>query len=369
MSTITKEFTKEQLIEKLQHRIAVAGKYPDIEGAQLDAAIFKIALASLEAEPVAWLLSGGGAKNDVRFDSSNAYADPLREVTPLYRHAQPAQTGVDDDVRNIIGLLETYEWAEHCTETVLGSRLEAEITRLVGSAQPAPVVQENSDPRDAFEAAFPMPKHAQRCGDGYAVTSYGAWTAYEFVKKWEGWNACRAAMLQGAEHVSNRDELPLGYLQGHKDGLEWAAQLAEANHPQTGDWLYDDPIALAEAIRKGPDMPELKSAFADEDDNFYSWFGRFWLENYQQNNYTTSAKQMLGTMAEFAFRAGRESATQAGNSPVIPDGWQLVPVEPTPDMREAYHQAQAEYEDADGLWCPDHQWQAMLAAAPQQERK
>ncbi|EIT9562533.1 DUF551 domain-containing protein [Escherichia coli] len=89
-------------------------------------------------------------------------------------------------------------------------------------------------------------------------------------------NACRAAMLQSdgtltnegtmqlsgnseqIEPVSNRDELPLDYLQGHKDGLEWAAQLAEANHPQTGDWLYDDPIDLARAIRKGPDMPTVQ---------------------------------------------------------------------------------------------------------------
>lgn len=90
-------------------------------------------------------------------------------------------------------------------------------------------------------------------------------------------NACRAAMLQSdgtltnegtmqlsgnseqIEPVSNRDELPLDYLQGHKDGLEWAAQLAEANHPQTGDWLYDDPIDLARAIRKGPDMPTVQA--------------------------------------------------------------------------------------------------------------
>ena len=68
-----------------------------------------------------------------------------------------------------------------------------------------------------------------------------------------------------------------------------------------------------------PQLPQ--PAVVDADDNFYSWFGRFWLENYQQNNYTTSAKQMLGTMAEFAYRAGRESAALAGNSPVIPDGW------------------------------------------------
>lgn len=61
-----------------------------------------------------------------------------------------------------------------------------------------------------------------------------------------------------AEPVSDRDEFSLDYLQGNKDGLEWAAQLAEANHPQTGDWLYDDPIELARAIRKGPDMPTVQ---------------------------------------------------------------------------------------------------------------
>lgn len=70
-------------------------------------------------------------------------------------------------------------------------------------------------------------------------------------------NAFRAATLHD-EPVSNSDELPLDYLQGHKDGLEWAAQQAEANHPQTGDWLYDDPIELARAIRKGPDMPTVQ---------------------------------------------------------------------------------------------------------------
>lgn len=58
--------------------------------------------------------------------------------------------------------------------------------------------------------------------------------------------------------------LPLDYLQGHKDGLEWAAQLAEANHPETGDWLYDDPIELAKAIRKGPDVLPAQPAVDSE---------------------------------------------------------------------------------------------------------
>ncbi|MBY8618033.1 DUF551 domain-containing protein [Escherichia coli] len=177
MSTIAREFTKEQLQQIIETDHVQCGEA---------SALARIALASLEAEPVAWLLSGGGAKNNVSFDSGNAYADPLREVTPLY------------------------------------------------TAPPAPVsVPAAMEIDDDFDSAF---EH------GKAV----------------GWNAYRAAMLQ-AEPVSNSDELPLDYLQGHKDGLEWAAQLAEANHPQTGDWLYDDPIDLARAIRKGPDMPTVQA--------------------------------------------------------------------------------------------------------------
>lgn len=96
----------------------------------------RIALASLEAEPVAWLLSGGGAKNNVSFDSGNAYADPLREVTPLY------------------------------------------------TAPPAPVsVPAAMEMDDDFDSAF---EH------GKAV----------------GWNAYRAAMLQGAEPVTTAYKLP-----------------------------------------------------------------------------------------------------------------------------------------------------------------
>ena len=73
-----------------------------------------------------------------------------------------------------------------------------------------------------------------------------------------------ASMALAAMDSSESVELPLDYLQGHKDGLEWASQLAEANHPETGDWLYDDPIELAKAIRKGPDMPPVQPAADSE---------------------------------------------------------------------------------------------------------
>ncbi|MDM3181993.1 DUF551 domain-containing protein [Citrobacter sp. Cf098] len=94
----------------------------------------------------------------------------------------------------------------------------------------------------------------------------------------------RAAMLQG-EPVSQPDELPMDYLQGHKDGLEWAARLAEANHPQTGDWLYDDPLELAKAIRKGPDMPaQPVQGWIPCSERMPEEIGRYWCYVEEQNS-------------------------------------------------------------------------------------
>ncbi|EEP0996446.1 DUF551 domain-containing protein [Salmonella enterica] len=132
-----------------------------------------------------------------------------------------------------------------------GYAMAKEVNKLLGrTAPPAPVVpvEMNSD-----KAWGELKISAEDCQ---------AWS--------EGWNACRAAMLQGAEPVSNHDELALYYLQGQNDGLEWAAQLAEANHPLTGDWLYDDPLELAKAIRKGPDMPEFAGSSPVTPDSWIS---------------------------------------------------------------------------------------------------
>ncbi|BBA61441.1 hypothetical protein ECTOK1_C12390 [Escherichia coli] len=194
MSTITRELAK--LFRKITNSEIDAEGNAHVVLSPADSLLInnaRIALASLEAEPVAWAHRLINKRNGV--------------VHPW-----------------------VYGSAEACPSE--GDIFNIEVMPLY-TAPPAPVsVPAAMEIDDDFDSAF---EH------GKAV----------------GWNAYRAAMLQ-AEPVSNSDELPLDYLQGHKDGLEWAAQLAEANHPQTGDWLYDDPIDLARAIRKGPDMPTVQ---------------------------------------------------------------------------------------------------------------
>ncbi len=122
---------------------------------------------------------------------------------------------------------------------------------LYRHAQPVPVV-----PEDISGIIERFQYQADHLSEWHHIDEHSCkFNRRDLVTALEFMNSCRAAMLQGAEPVSNHDELALYYLQGQKDVLEWAAQLAEANHPLTGDWLYDDPLELAKAIRKGPDMP------------------------------------------------------------------------------------------------------------------
>ncbi|EAX2029201.1 hypothetical protein F2E10_08905 [Salmonella enterica] len=58
-----------------------------------------------------------------------------------------------------------------------------------------------------------------------------------------------------------------------------------------------------------------------------------------------------------------EGTKPAGNSPVVPDGWQLVPKEPTEAMNKAGWAAINEHDAINPTY------RAMLAAAPQQEVK
>lgn len=114
MSTITRELAK--LFRKITNSEIDAEGNAHVVLSPADSLLInnaRIALASLEAEPVAWLLSGGGAKNNVSFDSGNAYADPLREVTPLYT-APPAPVAVPECFKRLLhhayGMTMGHDW-------------------------------------------------------------------------------------------------------------------------------------------------------------------------------------------------------------------------------------------------------------------
>lgn len=206
MTTITKE-----RLLKIQHWRETYGADSNVMLPAEEAEdLARIALASLEAEKGADPVVFTDERNLHHIargrETSLIWGKQNQEVgdIPLYRHAQPVPVVPED----ISGIIERFQYqADHLSEWHHIDEHSCKVNR-----------------RDLV-------------------------TALEFM------NSCRAAMLQGAEPVSNHDELALYYLQGQKDGLEWAAQLAEANHPLTGDWLYDDPLELAKAIRKGPDMP------------------------------------------------------------------------------------------------------------------
>lgn len=157
-----------------------------------------------------------------------------------------------------------------------------------------------------------------------------------------------ARMVLAAMDSSESVELPLDYLQGHKDGLEWAAKLAEANHPETGDWLYDDPIELAKAIRKGPDMPPAQPVADSEPVAVIDLANLDYLLSGADADVWPPEREEMGDV--LLYRHAQQ--------PVIPDGYVMVPKEPTEEM------LQASYREA-SVYSPTA-YRAMIAAAPQE---
>lgn len=229
--------------------------------------------AERDSEPVAWLLSGGEAKNVVCFDSGNAHADPLREVTPLYRHAQQAPER--DQVRS-----EHAEWSQatfgnvgpvgplkHLSKEALEAAAEpgdlsewadmqfllwdaqrragitdeqitqAMIEKLVVNKQREWPEPNDGEPRLHIKSQ-PAPVLPDEMPCGGAADDYH--DGYQ-----DGWNACRAAMLQD-EPVTTANKLPPNSFTD--DELEG---MAHGNNPQSN--AYRELLAYR---RNSPVIPD-----------------------------------------------------------------------------------------------------------------
>ncbi|HIF0827515.1 TPA: hypothetical protein ACXYP5_005335 [Klebsiella pneumoniae] len=132
--------------------------------------------------------------------------------------------------------------------------------------------------------------------------------------------ASALARIALAAMDSETVEMPLDYLQGHKDGLEWAARLAEANHPDTGDWLYDDPIELSKAIRKGTDMPPAQPV-ADSDPVAY--IGERMLEDLTEG-YRSCGRVWPYIKDELSGESRIPLYRHAHPAPIVPEEWTIA---------------------------------------------
>lgn len=131
------ELTKEQLIEEAKLKIAIAKCHPNSGMAQVEGELFKIALASLEAEPVAWkatftqinhecntftLMNSDKAEIE-RWVRLHKVGDFRAEITPLYA-APPVQVLPNDGVE----LPEEFVWTgEEWCVPLTGSEPEDDV--------------------------------------------------------------------------------------------------------------------------------------------------------------------------------------------------------------------------------------------------
>ncbi|WP_052954074.1 hypothetical protein [Enterobacter hormaechei] len=290
------------------------------------------ALASIEAEPVAWLLSGGGAKNHVSFDSGNAYADPLREVTPLYAAPQLPQPAVPetvpeslkDKLLTICDLVEDND--EYCQDIWNACRADM----LQGAD--GTLTNEGTIPVTQFNPVADLYGLTSPTG-GETSFTFDAVEARDFIDG--GWSCQEYVELERfQEAITNHTEDKLAMVDHSGDSNNMVEPVTTANKlPDDFDFDRFNDVVWLEAVASNPHM----------------------------HSPTTS------TIAMVALELNKRLS--GGNSPVIPDGWVLVPVEPTMSQEFAGYRTLTDTGKMSRLMKTrlSNIYRAMIAASPQQE--
>lgn len=287
-------FTKEQLIEKLQHRISVASGFPESEKAQMDLELARIALASLEAKPV--------SVND--------------DMTYAFHHAISDSSLGSDEVEEI------------------KTGLRAAFANVTAPPAPASVPEwTNEQCLEFLSIAF---RHAEIKGD---LELDDIRLGVKMV------NGSRAAMLQGADRPQNEpqnipENIPATQFKPVADlyGLtsptggetSFTFDAVEARDFIDGGWSCQEYVELGRYQEALTDHSEDKLAMVDHSGD----------SNNMVEPVTTACKlrDAVDTIRNSGIAIDGEkilAERDALNSPVIPDGWVMVPEEPTHEMLEA----------------------------------
>ncbi|MCL5536003.1 hypothetical protein M5Y70_25270, partial [Enterobacter kobei] len=179
-----------------------------------------------------------------------------------------------------------------------------------------------------------------------------------------GWNAYRAAMLQGAEPVSQPYTLPEVIDENLVEGLRLLQCMLddyrERNYGHAHEWIRHIDRKFAEHSES-------------HEDDAYSIFSS--LLQGVENAETPTTMQTAPALDS----SPKIAELPSGNSPVIPDGWVLVPIEPTEDMivngfesepDESFSDAEVweAYDAMSGCQQAAHRaklcWSAMISASP-----
>lgn len=194
MNTITREFTKEQLIEWARERKSQAEDFPGVENAEKDLVLAEIALASLTAKPI-------GA-----FHIANQQVDGTTD------YIKDGEWPIDNGVIEVYDALPAPQ--DYFSSLVSAARLRAD-KAMRKFPQPNYVL--NKVAEESGEVIKEVIHYTEGRGDWnkveYELIDNLAMlirlvTEGDQVIGFTPPDVCRGAMLQGSQPVSNRDELP-----------------------------------------------------------------------------------------------------------------------------------------------------------------